>query len=164
MTKTQLLAAIRAIDPAKADEYAKSKKPVLESVLLTLQTEPDLSGEYEPDLDENGNEIPLDEDDNEKPTMAGQLKRYREGYVPTTAYSGRKSLNNGDDLATEMAGLTPVQVCSAAERICGLETGELVAKYENLNPGQQRMNAGNRIRAAVKREDVTVDEAIAQLH
>ena len=90
--------------------------------------------------------------------MSSTLQKYRVGYVPTTAYSGRASLNNGDPIAEHLAGMSPLEVMQEAERLLGLDNGELVARYENLNPGQQRMNAGNRIRAAIKRGDLTVDQ------
>ncbi len=42
--------------------------------------------------------------------------------------------------------------------LCGFPEGELVAKYAHQNKGQQRMNAGNRIRSAVKKETATVEQ------
>ena len=90
--------------------------------------------------------------------MAQTLAKYKAGYETTVAYSGAKSQNNGDDLASLLAGLDPKSVCRLAEAVLGLEAGELWAKYEHLNPGQQRMNSGNRIRAAVKRGDLTFDD------
>ena len=89
-----------------------------------------------------------------KRDMADQLKQRRAGYLPTTAYSGKPSLNNGDEVALLLAGLTPQEVCTLAERICLLPAGELWTRYENLNVGQQRMNAGNRVRGAIKRGEV----------
>ena len=87
--------------------------------------------------------------------MSETLLRYRQRYQPTVAYSGRASLNNGDVVAEFLAGREPHEVCAAVEQLLGLEDGELWARYQNLNPGQQRMNAGNRLRAALKRGDLT---------
>ena len=92
--------------------------------------------------------------------MSETLLKYRANYVPTTSYSGRKSLNNGDLVAEFLAGMEPLEVLAAAEQILGFETGELVAKYQHLNVGQMRMNGGNRLRAAIKRGDITA----ADLH
>lgn len=92
--------------------------------------------------------------------MSSTLLRYRQQYEPTMAYSGRASLNNGDPIAEHFAGMSPLEVMQEAERLLGLDNGELVARYENLNPGQQRMNAGNRVRAAIKRGDLD----LAKLH
>ncbi len=88
-----------------------------------------------------------------KRNMAETLNHYRAAYEDTAAYSGRLSKNNGDEIAKILGGLEPKAVIRAAEVLLDLEKGELWAKYERLNPGQQRMNAGNRIRAGVKRGD-----------
>jgi hypothetical protein len=105
-------------------------------------------------------EIVEEESDDEANStrMSKTLDRYKPQYKETVAYSGAKSQNNGDGIAEILAGLTPEAVCHTAERLLGLENGELVAKYQHLNPGQQRMNSGNRIRAALKRGDATIDE------
>jgi len=91
-----------------------------------------------------------------KRSMAGTLNAYRGNYEPSLSACGRKSLNCGDDLAGLLAGLEPEQVIKLAELALDLEVGTLQAKYEALNPGQKRMNAGNRIRAAIKRGDLDV--------
>ena len=98
------------------------------------------------------------QEDNKPRTMSATLLQYRAKYQPTVAYSGRASLNNGDAVAEFLAGKTPDEVLKAAEKILGLDDGELQERYANLNPGQQRMNGGNRIRAALKRGDITTDE------
>jgi dsDNA-specific endonuclease/ATPase MutS2 len=90
--------------------------------------------------------------------MAEALRAARARYQRTTAYSGNRSMDNGDDLANLLSGSTPKEVVLAAEALLGLDPGELWDKYQRLNPGQQRMNAGNRIRAAWKRGDCTVEE------
>lgn len=93
--------------------------------------------------------------------MSATLDRYKAGYKETVAYSGSKSQNNGDTVAQFLAGLAPEDVMRIAERLLEMEAGTLVAKYEGLNPGQKRMNSGNRIRAAVKRGDATIDDVKA---
>ena len=95
-----------------------------------------------------------------KRSMATQLQEHRANYVKTTAYSGKSSLHNGDPVAMFLSGKTPDEVIADAERLCMLPAGELKAKYGHLNPGQQRMNAGNRIRGAIKRGELTVEELI----
>lgn len=90
--------------------------------------------------------------------MAATLLQYRAGYESSVSYSGVKSLNNGDDVAHFLDGMSPTEVLQAAERILGFEDGELQEKYAHLNAGQQRMNGGNRIRAALKRQDITADD------
>lgn len=106
---------------------------------------------------------PAEEDEPKaKPTMAAQLRKHRAKYQ-TTSTNDRLSLDNGDDVATLLRGATPEQVVAAAEVLLGLPTGELAAKYAKLNNGQRRMNAGNRIRGAIKRGDKTAAEAKAAL-
>lgn len=96
--------------------------------------------------------------------MSRKLREARQRYEVTVAASGNASADNADVIAQALRGLEPRQVVAAAERILGMTEGELWARYERLNPGQQRMNAGNRIRGAIKRGDVVADEVIAQLH
>ena len=109
----------------------------------------------------NAMDAELEDDDEDDKRMSKRLDRYRKDYHDSVSYSGKKSKVNGDDVALALMGLTPEQVMAAAENILDLPEGELVAKYAHLNPGQRRMNAGNRIRAAVKREDITIDEVKA---
>lgn len=107
-----------------------------------------------------------------KPTVAQKmtrtLDRYKGGYVTSQTASGTRSQHTGDDLAFALAGSTPSEVAAAAERVLDLGAGFLVSldfsgKYDALNPGQVRMNSGNRIRAAIKRGDITIDQAITAL-
>lgn len=92
--------------------------------------------------------------------MARHLVRYRQQYQKCSAYSGNPSANNGDGIAGLLAGCDPNEAIKLAEKLLDMQ-GQLQAKYEHLNPGQQRMNAGNRIRAAIKRGDVT-EEQVAE--
>ena len=98
--------------------------------------------------------------------MKDQLNSYRAGYTESVSASGNKSLHNGDGTATTLAGMEPQAVVALAEAVLGMEAGELWTKYQNLNKGQQRMNAGNRIRNAIKRGDINhgdIDKAAATM-
>ena len=99
-----------------------------------------------------------------KPTMAAQMRKHRDKYAPCVSYTNRLSLNNGDEVATLLQGSTPEAVMRAAEILCGFEEGELVAKYAHLNKGQQRMNAGNRIRGLVKKGKILPADLETALH
>lgn len=138
-TKKDLLAQVAEQDETAAKAMAKESKAVIAAWLEAA----------EQDDDEN-------EDGSRK--MASTLNRYRAGYTDTVSCSSRLSKNNGDDVAVMLAGAEPLAVIWAAERLLGLESGELATKYAHLNPGQKRMNAGNRIRAAIKRGDATIDD------
>lgn len=96
--------------------------------------------------------------------MADVLRAARVAYTVTKAYSGKASLNNGDSLAKALAGKTPDQAMAASEAVHETfdpaNVPDLKAKYGKLNAGQKRMNSGNRIRAAIKRGDITIAAAI----
>ncbi len=94
----------------------------------------------------------------EKPSMTDQLREARKRYTVSKSSKGSTSAHNGDDLATLLAGCSPEDVCATAEKLAELKPGELTTKYGHLNPGQVRMCSGNRIRAMVKKESVTVDD------
>lgn len=91
--------------------------------------------------------------------MSRQLQKYRGGYQECVTASGNKSLNNGDEVASWLEGKDWAEVCRLADEVLGEEPGFHATKYERLNPGQRRMNSGNRIRAAVKRGDFQVPAA-----
>ena len=88
-----------------------------------------------------------------KASMSDTLKKYRGGYVKTDGYN-KQSINNGDGIASLLKMFNPEQVMTIAETTLGLKKNELAKRYDHLNPGQKRMNAGNCIRAALKRGDV----------
>jgi predicted HicB family RNase H-like nuclease len=91
--------------------------------------------------------------------MSSTLNRYKPTYKECVTHNGTKSQNNGDELATLLEGMEPAHVAITAAIALGLDDPfALVEKYSSLNPGQIRMNSGNRIRAAVKRGDVTVED------
>ena len=91
----------------------------------------------------------------EKRSASETLKKYRVKYVHTDGYAGL-SINNGDKIADALKMCEPSRVVRIAEVVLpGLKKGELTKRYAKLNPGMQRMNSGNRIRAAVKKGTIT---------
>ena len=92
-----------------------------------------------------------DEEESVAKKMAKTLAQYRAGYVHDTTVEGAKTQHNGDDIARWLKGHTPEEVAQLADSLCGWEKGAHQARYENLNRGQLRMNAGNKIRAAWKK-------------
>lgn len=96
-----------------------------------------------------------------------------EGYTKTKAASGSVSLHNGDAVAVALVGLTLAEVVQVASEALDTPQKDLEAKYQHLNPGQQRMNLGNRIRGVVNKmnkaaeaedfDGVTGDEYIATI-
>lgn len=84
-------------------------------------------------------------------TMSETFRNYK--YKPAIKPDGSRTLNNGDIIATELLPLKPDDVCYAADLIFKKKIGFHKNKYANLNLGHQRMNAGNRIRAAYMKGD-----------
>lgn len=62
--------------------------------------------------------------------------------------SGNATMDNGDALAKTLRGLALEDVYAEAAKVLGESQAALKAKYAHLNPGMQRMNLGNRMRAA----------------
>lgn len=62
--------------------------------------------------------------------------------------SGNPSVDNGDGLAKSLRGMDLGAVYAKAASVLQVPEKELRAKYAHLNAGMQRMNLGNRMRAA----------------
>lgn len=62
--------------------------------------------------------------------------------------SGNATMDNGDALAKKLRGAALEDVYEEAAKVLGESVSVLQAKYKHLNPGMQRMNLGNRMRAA----------------
>lgn len=97
-------------------------------------------------------------DEENKGGMSSTLLQYRPVYVPTTSYSGNASLDNGDEVAALLRGLSPDETCAIADAVLNVAPGHHWEKWQHLNAGQRRMNAGNRIRAVVRRGECTVED------
>lgn len=69
-------------------------------------------------------------------------------YQPCVAASGKKSKDNNDAVAQELRGQTLDFAYSRAAEYLQVSEDSLRAQYKHLNPGQQRMCLGNRIRGA----------------
>ena len=67
-------------------------------------------------------------------------------YVPGVSGSGKRTKNNGDEVAVALNGMTLDEVTQLASRL-KVEFPD----YSHLNIGMQRMNIGNKIRGAVNK-------------
>lgn len=74
-----------------------------------------------------------------------------ENYTKAKAASGASSMHNGDPVALALAGATLEEAFKLAAEVCDVTQKEMREKYAHLNQGQQRMNAGNRIRGVVNK-------------
>ena len=91
-----------------------------------------------------------------KPTQAQQLAKYREHYVPAVTAAGNMSAHNGDPVAMALVGKDADAVMLLADAVCPIKGGQThEARYQGLNEGSKRMNAGNKLRAAYRRGDWT---------
>ena len=75
---------------------------------------------------------------------------YLPRYVKTKLANGGSCLDNGDSVASHLRGLELGEVYELVADKLGCSEKELMAKYSHLNPGQQRMNLGNRLRGFYK--------------
>jgi hypothetical protein len=97
--------------------------------------------------DESDEESDDDLEDEVSCSMAEQLRRARVRYVKTKRPSGAGSMDNGDTIAKNLRDFEPEEVMTIADRVCEESAGFHAAKYDGLNPGQKRMNSGNKIRS-----------------
>ena len=82
----------------------------------------------------------------------GVLRQYAAGYNHDSekkTAGGHVSVDCADAIATKLRGKTLDDVYAFAAKALGETEKELFAKYKHLNVGMQRMNLGNRVRAAV---------------
>jgi hypothetical protein len=107
-------------------------------ILITAEDDPD---------DEAG------EEEKAEHPMAKALREARVRYVKTKRPEGTSSMDCGDMLARTLRDLEPLEVAAMADKVLGEAAGYHAGKYGHLNPGQIRMNSGNRIRAYLKTAD-----------
>lgn len=111
-----------------------------------------------PDEESEEEESEEEESEEEGNKMSGTIQKYREAYVKTVSYSGNNSLDNGDDVAEVLRGLSPDETCALADKVFEAPAFHHAERWQHLNAGSRRMNAGNRIRAAFKRGEVTAQQ------
>lgn len=94
------------------------------------------------------------DDDEEPDDGSTRIRANLENYESVKAASGNRSYDNADTVAEMFRGKTLEQVYTLAARDLkangetGITIKSLKERYENLNPGHQRMCVGNRVRAA----------------
>lgn len=97
---------------------------------------------------DDGNTAPTD-----SRAVSPDLSRYTTHETRTA--SGRRAIDRADATADALRGLDLEGVYLAASQTLGVPVPELKAKYQHLNPGMQRMNLGNRMRAVSKPVEVS---------
>ena len=97
--------------------------------------------------------LPLDQRKN------GQVSaKYLSRYHRHNLGDGVMVVDNGDRVATELRGLELGEVYVCVAETTGATLNDLSQRYAGLNPGQQRMNLGNRLRGFYKRQEKLLDE------
>lgn len=81
--------------------------------------------------------------------IAADLSRYHFDKEVKTA-GGHVSVDCNDKVAADLRGRALDAVYDEAARVLSVSKADLVTKYAHLNVGMQRMNLGNRMRAALK--------------
>lgn len=164
MTTTEIKAIeVKAADMLLDDEGAELEVVSVKGRWVKLDDDRNISRAQAAEwrqayLDENAEEEDGGEEEEDEGKMAQTLRKYRQGYVKTASYNGNHSLDNGDEVAELLRGMSPQEVCALADKAFGQPEFHHWEKYQSLNVGSRRMNAGNRIRAAVKRGDLTIED------
>lgn len=70
-------------------------------------------------------------------------------YEAVKSAQGNSSLDSGDEVAQKLRGMELDDVYTKAAKTLGESERSLKQRYSHLNPGMQRMNLGNRLRAAL---------------
>ena len=169
-----------AIENAKGEESTTVSARLSSLALLDDEQDDDdeIDGEYHDDLDENGNPIQLDDEQSEDgdvedaldeaeehaSRMAEALRKARVRYKKDKRPDGKATAHCDDLIARELRDYDPKEVAGIADRCFDLPKGTHEAKYCHLNPGQIRMNCGNRIRGVWRKgEDIDRMTRIAQV-
>jgi len=100
--------------------------------------------------------VESNEDEDDRVRLYPKMENYVKGLGSTP--SGRSTIDIDDDVAEQLRGMNFETAAKAVAKemvALGEKTtaGELMAKYEHLNPGMQRMNLGNKLRGAIKRAE-----------
>lgn len=91
--------------------------------------------------------------------MARTLKAYAVGYLPAKNASGTSTKINGDALAIAWLSLDVAQFCTYAAGLLGMSP----LAYSHLNPGQQRMNMGNKLRGAIRKGTLSLETVLGSI-
>ena len=92
---------------------------------------------------------PADSDEEEHESRSIVPKHYKDEYVKVKV-GKHYTQDSGDELAIMLRGKSLDETYEFAAQVLDVVLADLYAKYEHLNPGQQRMVLGNRIRRAMK--------------
>jgi len=124
-------------------------EPKVEPIVSIEDEDRDEDDDREDDEDDDREDDEDDDVDLEETAgcrMSEQLKAARVRYAKTKRPAGSASADCADAIAKALRDFEPLEVCEIADKVFKLPIGSHEAKYSSLNPGQKRMNSGNRIR------------------
>lgn len=122
---------------AKAKKTAKAKTPAKKAAKKAVK-----KGKKTPKSTKGGAKV-------KGPAI---LREYATGYHKDTekkTAGGNTSIDNDDEVAKKFRGKDLDAVYAMTAKALGVTEKELRARYTKLNVGMQRMNLGNRFRAAL---------------
>ena len=128
----------------EADELEDATQPADDRMIPHREwlTHPDnLEGELE-----EGSDVEPEEEHESRSIVKPEYKQH----YAKVKIGKRHTQDSGDELAIMLRGKDLDEVYEMTADILQVEAVDLYAKYEHLNPGQQRMVLGNRIRFAMK--------------
>lgn len=86
-------------------------------------------------------------------TALRRMKDYVGNYFKCESVNKRKSLDNGDEVASMLRGKSLAEVYTIVSNGTEQEETELRIKYGHLNKGHQRMVLGNILRGFIKKRN-----------
>lgn len=135
------------------DNYSAPKRKLKTEKVVTLAEALAEAGQTIEELTDHSK--PSDEESPTRPAgtsnLAKTIRNYRKGYHIMLHPNGKKTQNNGDLVAQALLTVTLAEM----KTFSALAFGK---SYDHLNPGQARMNIGNLIRGAVKKNNPAVVE------
>lgn len=111
-----------------------------EDLDLTPEDAAEAQGEGHGDADEDI------EDEGETAPGSIVKSEYKARYLNTRSATGSSSKICGDAISVMMNGQTVERCAEIVAEHTGDSAADLLSRYEHLNPGQRRMNIGNRLR------------------
>jgi len=126
----------------ESPEPPKASTADVEDFRLEQEADGEEEGDVEEDVEGEGT------GDEESSEMV--KRKYKERYQKLTI-GKRQTQVCGDELSIKLANMDTQDVYEWAAEIAEIPTEDLVARYEHLNHGQQRMILSNRIRAYLRK-------------
>lgn len=145
--QSEMLGVVEAIEEREQDVDIEELEG--EFTLNSLREQ----GLIDEDFEEGNSRREVDEEIDIGPMKRLKDPEYRKRLVKATTAQGTKSLNNGDPIAKMFEGKDLMEIYEIGSKQLDTTIGALREKYCHLNPGQIRMNIGNRIRGKIRKEE-----------